>query len=122
MAKNYDDYGYEDDERSQRTRTTRKLLIIVLIVIAIFLILYLVKSCSTKTENKPTTPVTPTNPSNNLTPIEIDKPNNVTTNYEELLLVAGKNYFSRNVNEDVKAIGECNIVDLQTLVKENLID
>ena len=110
MAKNYDDYGYEDDKRSERTRTTRKLLIIVLIVIAIFLILYLLKGCSAKNTGKTVKPA--------------DKVEETTDtyNYENALIEAGKRYFNLNISEDAKSIGECGVVDLQSLINERLID
>ena len=120
MAKNYDDYGYEKDNRSESTSITRKILIIVLIVIAIFLILYLVKSCSSR-PNKPSNPsepaVTPTEPV--VTPVEPNKTNN---EYETMILEAGKNYFIKHSDQEVKNPGECKNVDLKTLINDGLVE
>ena len=96
MANNYNEYGYEDDSYDRRTGLIRKIIIIVLFVIAIILIFWLLKSCSRNKQN--------------------DKVKPVVYDYTSNLLSAGKTYFDRNVEERPKAIGECSVVELNTLI------
>ena len=53
MAKNYDNYGYDDDGRNN-TSLIRRILIVLMVVISIILIIYLVASCSRKPEGETT--------------------------------------------------------------------
>ena len=101
MANNYNEYGYEDDSYDRRTGLIRKIIIIVLFVIAIILIFWLLKSCSRNKQN--------------------DKVKPVVYDYTSNLLSAGKTYFDRNVEERPKAIGECSVVELNTLINEGLL-
>ena len=104
MAKNYDNYGYEE-ESNNRSSLLRKILIIVMIIVSIFLILYLIKGCSNTKDKKNN------NNENSNTTEKID--------YEYELLQGGKTYFEMNNNENPTAPGECSIVELQTLINEN---
>lgn len=106
MAKNYDNYGYDNNNGS--TGLVRRILIVVMVVIAIILILYLITSCS-KSKNNTTKPNTNDNPS-------------LTVDYEGELLTSGKKYFNLHSNEKPTAPGECAIVELETLNEEKLID
>ncbi len=101
MSNNYDDYSYEDKDK--KSGLAKKIFIIILILAAIILILYLLKSCSggKQVEENPSKP---------------------TFNYENAILEAGKAYFNNNLDEDPKAIGECNVVELQTLINNSLIN
>ncbi len=103
MAKNYDNYGYDNDGNG-KPGLLRRLLIVLMVIVSIILIVYLITSCSKKPENK--------------------KENNteVTIDYESELLSAGKNYYSIHSNENPSAPGECSLVELQNLVDEKLID
>ncbi len=104
MAKNYDNYGY-DDNKGSNTSLIRRILIVLMVVIAIILIIYLVTSCS----KKPSEPETPDNDKTKI-------------NYESELLAAGKNYLSSHYDENPNVPGECSIVELQTLVDEKFIE
>lgn len=104
MAKNYDNYGYDDDKRSN-TSLIRRILIVLMVVISIILIIYLITSCTKKPSVEPT-------PEGEKTKID----------YEGELLAAGKNYYVSHFNENPSAPGECSVVELQTLVEEKLIN
>ena len=104
MAKDYDDYGYEKDERKDNSELIRKILIIVMIVIAIILLIFLIKGCSNSSSSSKINPKT------------------TTYDYESNLLNAGRIHFERNVEEAPTSPGECSIVELQTLINENLVD
>ena len=104
MAKNYDNYGYDDNGKNS-PGLIRRILIVVMVIIAIILILYLITSC-TKSNKKPV-------------------PENNTTNkvdYEGEILTAGKKYFETHNEDNPTAPGECSLVELETLVDEKLID
>ena len=104
MAKNYDNYGYDDNGRSN-PGLIRRILIVVMVIIAIILILYLITSCTRKDKN--------------------NTPENNTTNkvdYEGELLTAGKKYFETHSEDNPNSPGECSIVELETLSDEKLID
>ena len=103
MARNYDNYGYENGYNSGGVSLVRKILIILMVVVAILLIIYLLKGCS-KTKK-----VVPTEDTSKY-------------NYENSLLEAGKNYFDLNREEIPTSPGECSIVELETLLAKNLID
>ena len=103
MAKNYDNYGYDD--RGSNTSLIRRIMIVLMVVVAIILIIYLITSCSRKPESEPT-------PDNGKTKID----------YEKELLAAGKNYLASNYDENPTAPGECTIVELQTLVDSMFIE
>ena len=102
MAKDYDNYGYDDYGRSN-TGLVRRVLIVVMLIVAIILILYLITSCS----RKPTT--TPGS-------------NTLLVDYEGALLNAGKRYFELHNDQRPASPGECSIVELQKLSEEKLID
>ena len=104
MARNYDDYGYEDGYKSGGGSLIRKILIILMVVVAILLIIYLLKGCS----KKPKKPI-------------ID-PDVVKFDYEAELLKAGKDYFSSNQEELPISAGQCSIVELETLLSKNLVN
>ena len=96
MAKNYDDYGYDDENNSS---ILKKILIVALIVISIIIIVILLKGCTGGTE----------------------KPVN-TFDYENALLNAGKNYFENNKDEYPQNKGECTQVDLSKLIEKGLVN
>ena len=104
MAKNYDNYGYDDDYNNGRTSLIRKILIVLMIVIAIILIVVLIKGCSSSGKTKPADKIIPK------------------FNYEEALLKAGKDYYSSNTDKQPGAAGECTIVELKKLMENNLVD
>ena len=82
MARNYDDYGYEENKyRTSNVGLVRKILIVLMVIVAILLIIYLLKGCSKA--KKPN--VNPTPDINN---------NTVKYDYEANLLLAGKKYYS----------------------------
>ena len=103
MARNYDNYGYEYENKN--ASFTRRILIIILVLLAIFLILFLVKSCNGVSDNGGGSESSKTK-----------------YNYENLILEAGKEYFSTHNDEVPSAPGECGLVDLQTLITNKLID
>lgn len=96
MAKNYDDYGYDDENNSS---LLKKILIVALIVISIIIIVILLKGC-TKGEKKPSN----------------------TFDYENALLNAGKNYFENNKDEYPQNKGECTQVELSKLIDKGLVN
>lgn len=103
MAKNYDDYGYEKSYRNNGSSFVRRVLIVIMVLLAIILLFFLIKSCSKK-------------PNNNK-----KKEEEVAFKYEQVLIDAGKTYFANNVDEAPSAPGECAVVELQTLINNNLI-
>lgn len=103
MAKNYDDYGYEKSYKSSGSSLVRRILIVLMVLVAIILIFFLIKSCTNRKDNK-------------------DNSNNVKFDYEKVLLEAGKTYFGNNIDESPTAPGECSVVELQTLINNNLVD
>lgn len=98
MSNNYEDYGYEDND-SSNSGLGRKVLIIVLVLIAIFLIIFLLKSCSGKKDND----------------------ENNSFDYESVLLDAGKLYYENETDYLPTEIGECNQVELETLISKGLV-
>jgi hypothetical protein len=48
MAKNYDNYGYEDDNGSS---LFKKILIFLMIIVSIVIIIFLLKGCGKKTSD-----------------------------------------------------------------------
>ena len=108
MARNYDNYGYENDYQSGGGSLVRKVLIILMVVIAILLIIYLLKGCSKtkKPANK--------NNTNNKSSEVFD--------YESELLESGKKYFASHQDELPISQGECSIVELDALLTNKLID
>ena len=96
MAKNYDDYGYDDENNSS---LLKKILVVALIVISIIIIVILLKGCTGGTK-KPTE----------------------TFDYENALLNAGKNYFENNKDEYPQNKGECTQVDLSKLIEKGLVN
>ena len=110
MARNYDDYGYEENKyRTSNVGLVRKILIVLMVIVAILLIIYLLKGCSKA--KKPN--VNPTPDINN---------NTVKYDYEANLLLAGKKYYSSNSDELPNSPGECSIVELETLLSKEMID
>ena len=103
MANNYDDYGYEDDNRNEDSGLTKKIVIVILVIIAIILLIYLLTSCGNR---------------------KIDNGGNKNTkfDYEAALLEAGKTYFKNNIDEVPTAPGECNLVDLEALIGKGLLN
>ena len=102
MARNYNNYGYEYDDKE--SSFIRKMLIVVFVLIAIFLILFLMKSCNGSTRSTK------------------NNKNNEGYNYENALLEAGKQYYIAHNDESPNAPGECSLVDLQTLLANKLVD
>ena len=108
MARNYDDYGYEENKyKTSSVGFVRKILIVLMVIVAILLIIYLLKGCS-KTK-KPSN-----NPNTDINTKDYD--------YEASLLLAGKNYYSINSSELPNSPGECSIVELETLLSKEMID
>ena len=106
MAKNYDNYGYENNSyRSGGLSLVRRILIVLMVIVAILLIIYLLKGC-----NKSKKPIVP------------DNNDKVNFNYESSLLEAGKNYYSIHQDELPNSPGECSIVELETLLSKDLIN
>ena len=106
MAKNYDNYGYENNSyRSGGLSLVRRILIVLMVIVAILLIIYLLKGC-----NKSKKPIVP------------DNNDKVNFNYESSLLEAGKNYYSTHQDELPNSPGECSIVELETLLSKDLIN
>lgn len=97
MSNNYDDYGYDDENKSG---LLKKILVVSLIVISIIIIVILLKGCTSGGGNKP-----------------VD-----TFDYENALLNAGKNYFENNKDEYPQNKGECTQVELSTLIEKGLIN
>lgn len=104
MAKNYDNYGYDND-RGSNTSLIRRILIVLMVVVAIILIIYLITSCTRQNNDEPN-----------------EDKNKTKYNYESELLAAGKNYYTSHYDENPTTPGECSVVELQTLVDEKLID
>ena len=106
MSKNYEDYGYEDENdniNDSKSPLAKKILIVVLIVIAILVILYLIKGCTSNNNEDPG-----------------EKPS--TFNYEDTILKAGKLYYDNNTNELPTSVGECNSVKLDKLIEKGLVN
>ena len=110
MAKDYDDYGYEKNEQKDNTSLVRRILIVVMILIAIVLLIFLIKGCSSSTSN------------NNNSKIKPQDNTVVTYDYESNLLIAGRKYFERNIDENPMSPGECSVVSLEQLIHDGLID
>lgn len=109
MARNYDNYGYENDYQSGGGSLVRKILIILMVVVAILLIIYLLKGCS-KTKK-------PANKGN-----QNNKKSSEVFEYEDELLKAGKDYYVSHQDELPISPGECSIVELDTLLSNKLVD
>ena len=107
MARNYDNYGYEYD--NNRPGLVRIIIIIVLVLAAIILTLLLMNSCSRRSGNN----------ENNGGNGGGNSGDNI--NREQILLNAGKNYYQAHMEEVPNAIGECSLVDLQTLQDARLV-
>lgn len=103
MAKNYDNYGYDDNGKNS-VGLVRRILIVMMVIISIILIIYLVASCTKK--EKPTPEDT--------TKTKID--------YEGELLTAGKKYLEIHSEENPKAPGECTIVELETMIDNQYVE
>ena len=104
MANDYDDYGYEDDNRNESSGLSKRIIIVILIVIAIILIIYLLSSCGNKN-------------------IDNKKKNETGKfDYESALVEAGKTYFRNNIDETPVAPGECNVVELDKLIEKGLLN
>lgn len=97
MAKNYNDYGYEDDNGSG---LFKKILIILMVVVSIIIIIFLLRGCGKNGDGK----------------------NKNTYDYEKAILNAGKNYFISNTDKYPVNKGECTSVDLKTLIDKGLVD
>lgn len=96
MSKNYDDYSYDDENKSG---ILKKILIVSLIIVSIIIIVILLKGCTNGKGNKPST-----------------------FDYENALLNAGKNYFENNKDDYPQSKGECTQVELGTLIEKGLIN
>ena len=102
MAKNYDNYGYDNEYDYTTASLVRRILIVIMVIVAIMLFILLIQGCSRKKKDKKVTPVT--------------------SDLSSLLVEAGKSYFDMHNEEAPSAPGECSIVELQTLLNEKLID
>lgn len=102
MARNYDNYGYENEYRYTKDSLVRRILIVVMVIIAILLFIYLIKGCTRKNSS--------------------DKDKVVIKGYEAELLEAAKSYYNKHNDELPNAQGECSVVELHTLIEEGLID
>jgi len=140
MARNYDNYGYEKEYKTNGISISKKILIILMILVAILLILYLLKGCTDKQNN-----VTPSNNTPSIVPST--KPNNTsnddtknksndntnnkssddskksnTFDYEKELLEAGKEYYKLHSEELPDKTNECAVIELVYLMEEKLVD
>lgn len=113
MARKYDDYGYEENEYYKKSGVSlvKKVLIILMVVIAILLIIYLVKGC-TKTRK----------PSNNNGNNANNYTDPVTFDYESQLVKGAKDYYLMYQEELPSSMGECSIVELESLLSRSLVD
>ena len=100
MARNYDNYGYEKDYRYNKDGLIRRILIVVMVIVAILLFIYLIKGCTRSGSNN----------------------KKISKDYELELLEAAKLYYGKHNDELPNVPGECSVVELHTLIEENLID
>ena len=110
--KNYDDYGYDNDYTVNSGGLIKKAIMVVMIIVAIILIIYLIKGCTKKSsggKNKPNIPDSPSKTSE-------------VFNFENVLLDGGKRHFEAHKNELPSTTGECSVVELETLLSENLLN
>ena len=104
MSNKYDDYGYEDGSSNNNSGVVKKRILIgVFIVAAILIVIFLLRSCNSNNNNN-------------------DGDTTPTFNYESNLLEAGKKYYENNATMLPTAKGQCESVDLASLIAIGLVD